>query len=419
MFCRKIPIISFLFVVGLSGQSIFNAYGLGLSKSFQHTSSAGASSIGLVPTFHPGVSLDNPATWSGLKFTYISGSYSNREMGIDANNSSNTGGGIEKIQFVIPIRDKYGFGLSIKTVNDHYSYFKTDSISFDFQGKTIQSNKVFRSGGGLMAGTVGLSLPLNEKMAFGLSLDRLFGSSRDEQSLILNDMHYRLFNIRTYSGSTINFNFAGQFFSNNKIMILGFAKVSMTGSPVSGTLYQFDVFEDRNQNFSYDQDDYPATAEVDTINISNIYAPNSFSLGFNVSFKNNMNIFTEFQLWNDEATNANYASIIKEQIGSKTHLGAGMVRFGNLDARSWQDRITLRLGSYKETYGLRYSGKTINENGISLGFGFKFAATGNQLDISYRKGSRSMEGGHKEIIKDFTIGLSLGDVWFLRRRAKQ
>jgi len=256
-------------------------------------------------------------------------------------------------------------------------------------------------------------------MAFGLSLDRLFGSSRDEQSLILNDMHYRLFNIRTYSGSTINFNFAGQFFSNNKIMILGFAKVSMTGSPVSGTLYQFDVFEDRNQNFSYDQDDYPATAEVDTINISNIYAPNSFSLGFNVSFKNNMNIFTEFQLWNDEATNANYASIIKEQIGSKTHLGAGMVRFGNLDARSWQDRITLRLGSYKETYGLRYSGKTINENGISLGFGFKFAATGNQLDISYRKGSRSMEGGHKEIIKDFTIGLSLGDVWFLRRRAKQ
>jgi hypothetical protein len=54
-----------------------------------------------------------------------------------------------------------------------------------------------------------------------------------------------------------------------------------------------------------------------------------------------------------------------------------------------------------------------------MGFGFKFSVTENQLDISYRTGIRAIEGGHKEIIKDFTIGLSLGDLWFLRRRAKQ
>jgi len=48
----------------------------------------------------------------------------------------------------------------------------------------------------------------------------------------------------------------------------------------------------------------------------------------------------------------------------------------------------------------------------------KFAATGNQLDVAYRTGARFMTNDYKESIQEFTIGLSLGDIWFLRRRAK-
>ena len=54
-----------------------------------------------------------------------------------------------------------------------------------------------------------------------------------------------------------------------------------------------------------------------------------------------------------------------------------------------------------------------------MGIGFKFDVTGNQLDFSYRTGSRSINGDYKELVKGFNIGLSLGDVWFLRRREKQ
>ena len=393
MFCLRKTILFLLLISGLGAQSIFNAYGLGLSKSFHHTSAAGAGSIGLVPTFHPGVSLDNPATWPGLKFTFISGSYGNRSVGSANGNSGNTGNGFEKIQFIIPIKDRYGFGLSLKPINNHNSFFKTDTSSFDFQGKSITANKEFRSGGGVLAGSIGLALPLNEKMGLGISLDRLFGSSRDEHSLVLNSMAYRLFNIRTYNGSSFNLNFAGQFYKNDKMMVLGFARISMTGKPVSGTMYQFDLFEDKNDSYTYDPGDYPATVEVDTIEVSDIYAPNSFSFGLSVGFKNDLNIFGEFQMWSDEASNADFASIYMDQIGSKIHIGGGMVRFGNMAARSWPDKLTFRAGAFKESYSLKYSGKTINENGLSLGFGFKFAATGNQIDFSYRTGSRSIDGG--------------------------
>ena len=411
--------ISLLLLNYIHAQSVFNAYGLGLSKSGHYTATSGAGSIGLVPTFHPGVSLDNPATWPGLKFTYISGSYNSRSVGLENRNDITYGNGLDKIQFVIPIQDRYAIGVSLKLVNNHNSYFKTDSSTFDFQGKNLITNKEFRSGGGLLAGSFGVSFPMNEKMGLGFSVDRLFGSSRDEHSLVLNDIHYRMFNIRTYSGTVMNLNFAGNFYNDNDLIVLAFARISMTGKPVSGTLYQFDLFEDRNGNYTYDPDDYPATVNVDTIEVSDIYAPNSFSFGLNAGFRNDLNIFGEFQIWNDEASSANYESIYTDQIGSKTHFGGGIVKFGNIGARAWQDKLTFRLGAFKESYGLKYSGKTINENGITMGIGFKFAVTGNQLDFSYRTGSRSINGDYKELVKEFNIGLSLGDVWFLRRREKQ
>jgi len=411
--------ISLLLLNYIHAQSVFNAYGLGLSKSGHYTATSGAGSIGLVPTFHPGVSLDNPATWPGLKFTYISGSYNSRSVGLDNKNDITYGNGLDKIQFVIPIQDRYAIGVSLKLVNNHNSYFKTDSSTFDFQGKNLITNKEFRSGGGLLAGSFGVSFPMNEKMGLGFSVDRLFGSSRDEHSLVLNDIHYRMFNIRTYSGTVMNLNFAGNFYNDNDLIVLAFARISMTGKPVSGTLYQFDLFEDRNGNYTYDPDDYPATVNVDTIEVSDIYAPNSFSFGLNAGFRNDLNIFGEFQIWSDEASSANYESIYTDQIGSKTHFGGGIVKFGNIGARAWQDKLTFRLGAFKESYGLKYSGKTINENGITMGIGFKFAVTGNQLDFSYRTGSRSINGDYKELVKEFNIGLSLGDVWFLRRREKQ
>ena len=108
-----------------------------------------------------------------------------------------------------------------------------------------------------------------------------------------------------------------------------------------------------------------------------------------------------------------------DQIGSRTHFGGGIVKFGNISARAWLDKLTFRLGAFKESYGLKYGGETINENGITMGIGFKFAETGNQIDFSYRTGSRFINSNYKELVKEFNIGLSLGDVWFLRRRAKQ
>ena len=68
-------------------QSIYNSYGLGLSRTSFNTAVSGAGSIGLVPTFHPGVSLENSATWPGLNFSYINSSFGNQLFGNEINNT--------------------------------------------------------------------------------------------------------------------------------------------------------------------------------------------------------------------------------------------------------------------------------------------------------------------------------------------
>ena len=87
----------------LCSQSVFNSFGLGLSPTSYHTSVNGAGSIGLVPTFHPGVSMENVATWPGLNYTFVSASYSNLLFGNEKNDISNQARTFSKIKFIIPI----------------------------------------------------------------------------------------------------------------------------------------------------------------------------------------------------------------------------------------------------------------------------------------------------------------------------
>ena len=131
-----------------------------------------------------------------------------------------------------------------------------------------------------------------------------------------------------------------------------------------------------------------------------------------------VNVFSEFELWGDNAESSDFFSLNNDQIQSRSHLGFGLVKFGNREAREWQDKITMRMGVYRKNYSYLSSKKLI-ENGMSLGFGIKFSSTGNQLDVSYKRGTRSSEDYFNEIFNEFTFGISIGDVWFLRRRAKQ
>ena len=61
--------------------------------------------------------------------------------------------------------------------------------------------------------------------------------------------------------------------------------------------------------------------------------------------------------------------------------------------------------------------ENINEVGLGLGVGVNFGFTGNQIDFGYKFSKRS--GLHlidKETLHTFNVGVSIGDLWFVKRR---
>ena len=64
------------------------------------------------------------------------------------------------------------------------------------------------------------------------------------------------------------------------------------------------------------------------------------------------------------------------------------------------------------------SRKNVDERGVSFGIGIKFGVTNNQIDFGYSIIQRSGFNVDGEIIQKFRIGLSLGDIWFIKRRER-
>ncbi len=419
MFCLRFACALFLSFSLSSSQSVYNSYGLGLPKSTFYASEKGLGTIGLVPNFTNKVSIGNPSTWKYLKHSYINSTYESQTLKLNKSIISSEGSQFSGIQFLIPIRSEYAIGLSVKPVNNLNSSFKTDTVNHLMHDENLSVSREFKSGGGVMASSFALSLPINSKMNVGLSFNSYFGSSRAEKSIIVNNVYYRSLGINTYKGSSYDVFFSGDFFESDKIVLSIYSGIIKTNTPLSAYAYNFDLFEDTDGDLIPTSNDFPNDTNVDTLKVENLFSPNSFSLGFNVDFKNSINTYFEFQLWSDNARNTNSIGLFNDQIVSNNHLGAGIVKFGDINDKDWQDKITFRLGAYRKDYKMLSIGNNIIENGLSLGLGIKFGNTANQLDLSYNNGTRTSENNFSETFKQFSIGISVGDVWFLRRRAKQ
>jgi hypothetical protein len=175
------------------------------------------------------------------------------------------------------------------------------------------------------------------------------------------------------------------------------------------------MYEDRNNNFAFDAADYPNELDVDTTSLSDIYSPFELGLGLTYNFNEFLYAFSEYQSFKDFGNNINLNSIFKDKINNHHQVSMGFLRFGNPNSNSWQDQLTLRFGINQTEYQYYLSQSKVIENSISFGFGFKFGLIGNQIDLSYRFGNR--EGLNlKETIQNLNISISLGDIWFLKRR---
>ncbi|MEE8479232.1 MAG: hypothetical protein V3S42_04405 [Candidatus Neomarinimicrobiota bacterium] len=406
----------------LFNQSLLNGYGFGKKIDIYDASSLGISSTGLLPSFKKDVSLQNPSTWKNLDFTYFSGTYQ-VEQKIILDNYFNSTSDLGYAQFIVPIKNKYAFGLGIHPYFNQYIILsgidENDQIAF---GDTLTTQHSYSSYGGITAFNVSFAGNVSTNLNASIAFDFLYGSARQQTIFSLDDLNYYSKQRHIYTGSLAKLYFNSDILSIWNIPLNLYFGWGFPVQSISVKSYLNKPFEDSNDSGVQDNFDFPKLSDSTdpvVLNTKNASAPYEYQIGFDYNIQKGINILGEYSRWEDKENIGAKISALNDQIQSIDHLNIGIIRFKPRIAKNLLDRLNYKIGAYSNTIKLLNSEKIIKEYGVSTGLSFNFGVTKNQIDFAYSIGKREglFEIGDENIQK-FSIGITVGDIWFVKRRAQ-
>ena len=456
MFPRK-KYYQFLIIISsfVYSQDVYSAYGIGELLLSHNASVIGAGSTGLMPNFQKNVSLSNPSTWTDMPFAYISINYGGLQIIDKINNRENILSGLHQFQFILPIKGKYAIGISFQPYSSQlYSLYSNNTDIKYIEQDTINFNSYLNGGGGISDLSFSLSARFSKTEKGALKFNYLFGSSRNQISYSMNDGNNGLdddfdglideegendinyiYNQRNiYDGTLIS-----GYLSSNRINI-GKRKLTISASfnSVFNSFrvknYSFYPFEDVNNNGYYDLSDYPTPAGNDSIpptalkyDYKKLFIPSQYAIGLNLEMSDLLNLQAELSNWSDLANGENNVlSNLNYQLTDYQHFNISAIRFARALPRYWYESLHFRSGLFVRKYNLKmyatnetdFNQYDYNDIGLSIGVGIKFGLTKNQLDFGLNLINRSDSINNDKFITNFNIGLTIGDIWFVKRRAK-
>ena len=456
MFPRK-KYYQFLIILSsfVYSQDVYSAYGIGELLLSHNASVIGAGSTGLMPNFQKNVSLSNPSTWTDMPFAYISINYGGLQIIDKINNRENILSGLHQFQFILPIKGKYAIGISFQPYSSQlYSLYSNNTDIKYIEQDTINFNSYLNGGGGISDLSFSLSARFSKTEKGALKFNYLFGSSRNQISYSMNDGNNGLdddfdglideegendinyiYNQRNiYDGTLIS-----GYLSSNRINI-GKRKLTISASfnSVFNSFrvknYSFYPFEDVNNNGYYDLSDYPTPAGNDSIpptalkyEYKKLFIPSQYAIGLNLEMSDLLNLQAELSNWSDLANGENNVlSNLNYQLTDYQHFNISAIRFARALPRYWYESLHFRSGLFVRKYNLKmyatnetdFNQNDYNDIGLSIGVGIKFGLTKNQLDFGLNLINRSDSINNDKFITNFNIGLTIGDIWFVKRRAK-
>ena len=132
-----------------------------------------------------------------------------------------------------------------------------------------------------------------------------------------------------------------------------------------------------------------------------------WSVGAEFTFQNNTGFANRF----NDITNVTYTN------GAKISLGGFYIPKYN-SFSGYFKRVVYRGGFRYENTGLVLSGQTIKDQAFTLGLGMPLRGTFSNLNLGFELGQRGtvLGGLIRENYANISIGLSLNDLWFQKRK---
>ncbi len=357
------------------------------------------------------INLRNPATYGNLKLTtYTVGSVHTETWAETASeNESYDSTTIEYVSIGVPLSKKAAFGFGVIP-------FQSVGYKLGTLNDEIYTN--FEGEGSLNRAYFGIGYQLSEGLNIGGELRYNFGQEVNSSSVVLADVQFgsNEINETDFSGVSYNFGMHYNTLLNNKYEF----QASATYTPESDitgdnfrTLSTI-ILSGPDSEVIIDSNEFEIPREKFKI-------PSEISLGIGFGERLKWFAAAEYTLQGTSSTtNRSFAPT------NATFTDATSYKFGGYyipdynSISSYWSRATYRGGIRYEETGLQLNGEDINEFGISFGIGIPVGQRGafSNANIGFEYGQRgtTSSGLIKENFFSISLGLSLNDRWFQKRK---
>ena len=364
------------------------------------------------------VNLNNPASYAKLKTSnYLVGTFlktSNISNSISNENISSAN--INYIAVAIPTK-KFGFGFGILPYSSTGFNLQTNE---EYNNANSLNTRLFAANGGINRVFFSIGFPLTKFLSLGLTSNYNFGKFEYESFDLYEGVNYGIY---SNSSSEIS-GFNNQFSSNIEIPINRDLKfniiLSYSPSSILKSINTKDLYTSTTNLINANSlgDFVEVNLEERGLKSTELRVPKKYTYGIGLGDVNKWFIGAQVEKKFTSNFENKFLNInnVDYRDTKSISIGASYIPEYSSLTSFWK-RVVYRFGVKSEKKSIIVNNLPINQFSLNLGVGFPLAGL-SKANVGFEFGQIGEESNLivKENYFTLRLGLSLNDIWFIRRK---
>ena len=358
--------------------------------------------------------INNPASFGDLKLvTYSLGlNYKSTKLSSSASNESVTSASIDYLVVAIPTKKfTFGFGILPATSVGYRLQSATDGEDIN---NVVNRNEGY---GGLNQTFLSVGFKIFDFLNFGVSANYNFGKITNESSRQEQNIDFGTFFTKTSSLVGFNYRFATQL----KIPLTSEVRLDAMAYYVpenSLTATNESVYFTRSVTTQDLGDFENVDLAARNLKETSISLGDQYSFGLGITKEKKWFVGGQYSQRNSADYVNNFISLDNISYANGSRLSFGGFYLPDYSSiKSYWKRIVYRAGMRFEDTGVLFNNQSLKETGISFGVSLPMVGYSNaNIGVEFGKRGSQDNGLIQESYWNLIIGLSLNDIWFIKRK---
>jgi hypothetical protein len=357
------------------------------------------------------INLENPASFSSLKLTTFSmgGTYGTKTLKSSTESASARRTTLDYLAVGLPL-GKFGLGFGLIPYSS--VGYKIEKLTSDVGG----INKRLSGTGGLNKVFLGIGYKITPNFSIGADANYNFGKIETNSLEIINGVPLGTRELNSAELSGVNFNIGTMYQAklSKKLSLYSSLNYTIEGALTSKNTRNISTVV---YNSSFDLSVVDSYGDQKSQSEVKYPSKISFGLGIGEAKKWLLGGKIAYQKTSGEENSYNKADNVGYGRYGSVSLGGYYIPNYN-SFSSYTKRIVYRAGLKYEKTGLMINSESINDMGLTLGFGLPITGYFSNVNLGLELGKKGTTNANliQENYANFSVGFSLNDKWFEKRK---